>query len=84
MREIKLYCEIDQTEATITVRNNTDLRDNVDGYRVKPCNGCKKWDGRSKLEQLLVNKARFVGGEHKLVVGICSPANTRIEPIEDE
>lgn len=31
-------------------------------------------DGRMKLlEQLLVNSARFRGGEHKLIVGMCTP-----------
>ncbi|MBI5356309.1 hypothetical protein HZB78_01715 [Candidatus Collierbacteria bacterium] len=31
-------------------------------------------DGRAnQLEQLLVDRARFKGGEHKLVVAMCSP-----------
>lgn len=31
-------------------------------------------DGRAnQLEQLLVDRARFKGGEHKLVVGMCTP-----------
>lgn len=31
-------------------------------------------DGRvNQLEQLLVDRARFRGGEHKLVVGMCTP-----------
>lgn len=73
MAEIKLYCEIGQAEATISVEADADLRDNVDGHRVKPCNGCKKWTGTNQLDQLLVDKARFKGGEHKLIVGMCTP-----------
>ena len=73
MAEIKLYCEIGQAEATISVGAGADLRDNVDGYRVKPCNGCKKWIETKQLEQLLVDKARFRDGDHQLIVGTCTP-----------
>jgi len=94
---IKLYCDVGQTEASVLVASDADLRDNVDAYVTEPCKGCKKWsvgkikksrqevkaewgdqsgirDGRTnQLEQLLVDRARFKGGEHKLVVGMCTP-----------
>ncbi len=94
---ISLYCDVGQTEATVLVEADADLRDYVEGYVTKPCKGYKKWsvekikkveaevkeewgdrsgirDGRvNQLEQLLVDRARFKGGEHKLVVRMCSP-----------
>ena len=94
---ISLFCDVGQVQATVLVQAGADLRDNVDGYVMYPCQGCKKWsaekikqverevkeewgdrsgirDGRvNQLEQLLVDRARFKGGESKLVVGMCSP-----------
>ena len=94
---ISLYCDVGKIEATILVEADADLRDNIDGFVEKPCEGCKKWsvekirkveaelkeewgdrsgirDGRAnQLEQKLVDRARFKGGEHKLVVDMCTP-----------
>lgn len=64
--------KVQETEAEI--RNETFAQfgsdnDSLTGIR----------DGRmNKLEQLLVDLARFRGGEHKLVVGMCTPITKEI------
>jgi len=59
--------EIRHTEAEIRAETLAQFGSDDDGLT-----GIK--DGRAnQLEQLLVNRARFKGGEHKLVVGLCTP-----------
>ncbi len=59
--------KVKRTEAEIRVETLTQF-----GSDDESLTGIR--DGRvNQLEQLLVDLARFKGGEHKLVVGMCTP-----------
>ena len=85
MVEIKLFCDTGQVETTLPKTDGQDLRDNIRTKIEKLCPGCKHWTPQRvqeleeesgsviHLQQLIVDRARFKGGEYKLVLAMCSP-----------
>jgi len=89
-----LYCDVGKTMATIFTEDG-EIKDGVQGYITKPCEGCTKWtsqdilnveqkatdehggdypsDRINRLGQLLVDRARFKGGDSIIVISLCSP-----------